>query len=246
MPRLPAGGGPRAGVRCPDSIRAPGDRCGSRPRCRRPDAAAHQHGDAVGQGEHRLHVVLHQQDVVLPAQPVQQRGHGSDSCWLMPAMGSSSSSRVGRQASTMASSSWRSSPCASAPAGTSARRPRPASSRCRAGRFPQRRRRARRPPEAEAVAAPRLHRHGHVLQRGEGLEHRGDLVRARQPAPHAPFDGHAGHVHAVQQHPAAVRPRSSLSWPISVVLPALLGPITACSSPGRTSSDRSSVTVRPP
>ena len=77
----------------------------------------------------------------------------------------------------------------------------------RAGRFPQRRRRARRPPEAEAVAAPRLHRHGHVLQRGEGLEHRGDLVRARQPAPHAPFDGHAGHVHAVQQHPAAVRPQ---------------------------------------
>ena len=77
----------------------------------------------------------------------------------------------------------------------------------RAGGLPQRRRRVRRPPEAEAVAAPRLHRHGHVLQRGEGLEHRGDLVRARQPAPHAPFDGHAGHVHAVQQHPAAVRPQ---------------------------------------
>ena len=39
---------------------------------------------------------------------------------------------------------------------------------------------------------------------------------------------------------------SPLNWPISVVLPAPLGPITACSSPGRTSSDRSSVTVRPP
>ncbi|MNI80622.1 hypothetical protein D3C73_1371630 [compost metagenome] len=49
----------------------------------------------------------------------------SDSCWLMPAMGSSSNSSDGWQASTMASSNCRSSPCASSPAGVSARADKP-------------------------------------------------------------------------------------------------------------------------
>src|SRR5690348_15512873 len=47
-----------------------------------------------------------------------------------------------------------------------------------------------------------------------------------------------------------MRPASGASrpeiWLISVVLPAPFGPITACSSPGRTSSVTSSVTRRPP
>src|SRR4029079_15759121 len=47
-----------------------------------------------------------------------------------------------------------------------------------------------------------------------------------------------------------MRPASGASspeiWLISVVLPAPFGPITACSSPGITSSVTSSVTRRPP
>src|SRR5436305_6842278 len=47
-----------------------------------------------------------------------------------------------------------------------------------------------------------------------------------------------------------MRPASGASmpeiWLISVVLPAPFGPITACSSPGRTSSVTASVTRRPP
>src|SRR5215475_3591879 len=50
--------------------------------------------------------------------------------------------------------------------------------------------------------------------------------------------------------PKPIRPASGVSnpeiWLISVVLPAPFGPITACSSPGRTSSVTSSVTRRPP
>ena len=50
--------------------------------------------------------------------------------------------------------------------------------------------------------------------------------------------------------PNRMRPASGASspeiWLISVVLPAPFGPITACSSPGRTSSVTSSVTRRPP
>src|SRR3954454_2157810 len=37
-----------------------------------------------------------------------------------------------------------------------------------------------------------------------------------------------------------------VSWLISVVLPAPLGPMMACNSPGMTSSDRLSVATRPP
>src|ERR1041385_8287334 len=48
----------------------------------------------------------------------------------------------------------------------------------------------------------------------------------------------------------AMRPASGASspeiWLISVVLPAPFGPITACSSSGRTSNVTSSVTRRPP
>src|SRR6476619_2450756 len=48
----------------------------------------------------------------------------------------------------------------------------------------------------------------------------------------------------------AMRPVSGASspeiWLISVVLPAPFGPITPCSSPGRTSNVTSSVTRRPP
>src|SRR4051794_35809189 len=47
-----------------------------------------------------------------------------------------------------------------------------------------------------------------------------------------------------------ILPASGLSspeiWLISVVLPAPFGPMTACSSPGRTSSVTSSVTRKPP
>ncbi len=37
------------------------------------DGAPHQHGHAVGQGEHRIHVVLHQQHGEPAAQALQQR-----------------------------------------------------------------------------------------------------------------------------------------------------------------------------
>src|SRR5882762_11810513 len=37
-----------------------------------------------------------------------------------------------------------------------------------------------------------------------------------------------------------------VSWLISVVLPAPLGPMMACSSPGMTSSDKLSVALMPP
>ncbi|KAG0905455.1 hypothetical protein G6F31_021934 [Rhizopus arrhizus] len=47
----------------------------------------------------------------------------------MPAIGSSSSSKVGWHASTIANSSWRSSPWASSPADVWARADRPASAR---------------------------------------------------------------------------------------------------------------------
>ena len=143
MPRLPAGGGPRAGVRCPDSIRAPGDRCGSRPRCRR---ETRPYTSTVTRSDRANTACMScstSRMLYCRRSPCSSAVMASDSCWLMPAMGSSSSSRVGRQASTMASSSWRSSPCASAPAGTSARRPRPAFQR-RAGRFPAPASRARR------------------------------------------------------------------------------------------------------
>src|SRR3990170_3718111 len=39
---------------------------------------------------------------------------------------------------------------------------------------------------------------------------------------------------------------SPVSWPISVVLPAPLGPMMACSSPARTSSTMSSQATTPP
>ncbi|MNP74503.1 hypothetical protein D3C76_1713910 [compost metagenome] len=37
--------------------------------------AVHQHRDAVGEGEHRVHVMLDQQDRVTALEAVQQLGH---------------------------------------------------------------------------------------------------------------------------------------------------------------------------
>ena len=60
-------------------------------------------------------------------------------------------------------------------------------------------------PEAEAVALRGLHRHQHVLQRGEFAKDRGDLVRAREPGAGALFDGQGGDVAPVEMNRAFVR-----------------------------------------
>ena len=100
--------------------------------------------------------------------------------------------------------------------------------------------------EAEARPDARLHRERDVLQRREARQDRGDLERAREPARARACTGSR----VTSSPPNRMRPASGASspeiWLISVVLPAPLGPIIACSSPGATSSETSSVTRSPP
>ena len=164
----------------------------------------------------------------------------------MPAIGSSSSSSLGRVASVIAISSCRRSPCASAATGTSVRAveshlvERVTRARCVKRGFGQ-----HRPPEREAVAGMRLHGQHHVDQRGEIREHRRDLVRAAEAQQRAPMHRQRGDVAAVEAGCVPASGASSPdSWLISVVLPAPLGPITACTSPGSTVRSTPSVAVQ--
>ena len=72
------------------------------------DAAIDQHRDTVGEREHRLHVVLDQQDGQFALELAQVSTMRASSG--IPAIGSSSSSISGRVASAMAISSCRCSP----------------------------------------------------------------------------------------------------------------------------------------
>jgi hypothetical protein len=89
--------------------------------------------------------------------------------------------------------------------------------------------------EAEARAGAGLHGKRGVLQHGEAGEDRGDLERARQPQ-----RTRSGIDNRMMSAPSKRMAPSSLaaipeSWWMSVVLPAPLGPMMACSSPGSTS-----------
>ena len=187
----------------------------------------------VGQREHGVHVVLDQQDRVLALQLLQQRAPRlrtrPGSCRPSARRAAAASAPV---ASTIAISSWRRSPCASAATGTLRAVEQAHLAQRGQRRLGQRPLARRRLPEAEAVAGMRLHRQRDVLQHAEIGEHRGDLERAPEPG-HA-RGGSGGS--CVRSWPSkTMRPSSGrispLSWLISVVLPAPLGPITACSSP---------------
>ena len=145
------------------------------------DAAVDQHGDAVGEREHRLHVVLDQQDGQLALELAQQsRPCARISSGPMPAIGSSSSSMRGVVASAMAISSWRCSPWLSLATSTSRAVGEADARQRRARGLAQLGLAARVAPEAEGMAGMRLHGERHVVERGEIGEQRGDLERARE------------------------------------------------------------------
>src|SRR5213078_296658 len=169
-----------------------------------------------------------------------------DSSRLIPATGSSSNRSRGRVASAMAISSCRCSPCARLAARTSARPLNPTESRtARAGSRSARSARAGRQkrklcPECAWTASATL----------SSAEKSGKmLVIWNERA--SPSRDRAGASRRVTSRPAkrvvpASGLRSPASWPISVVLPAPLGPMSACVSPSSTSRSTRSVARRPP
>src|SRR5712691_2558826 len=164
----------------------------------------------------------------------------------VPAMGSSRRRTFGSMASAMASSSARFSPCESCPAGTLARSARPTSaSAARAGPFnassaAARPTRRRLDPMRDCTASATFssaEKPGRIEltwnDRARPSRARaciGSAVTSRPPNRIAPESG-------------AISPDT---WLISVVLPAPLGPMTACSSPGMRSKVTSSVTTSAP
>ena len=129
----------------------------------------------------------------------------TDSSGPMPAIGSSSSSMRGRVASAMAISSWRCSPWLMLETSTSSRPARPTrASTSRAGSRNAASLRASR-QKLERMAGVRLHRERHVVERGEIVEQRGDLERAREPELAAPVDRQRGDVVAGEADAAGVR-----------------------------------------
>src|SRR6266403_706936 len=169
-----------------------------------------------------------------------------DSSAPMPATGSSRSSSRGRVASAIAISSCRCSPWASVPATTSARAPSPTrSSVARAGS-----RRARSAlagvqkrklwPAWACTARATL---SSAVNSGKMLVIWNERARPRRER--------VGPGNPVTSSPAnrivpASGARSPESWPISVVLPAPLGPMIASVSPSATSRSTPSVATRPP
>ena len=115
-----------------------------------------------------------------------------------------------------------------------------------ARRIPSAREPLRRVPETEAVRLGRLDRERHVALRGEA---RKMLVIWNERA--SPSRARAAVASAVMSRPSKrIAPVSGASspviWPIKVVLPAPLGPIRACTSPRRTSSEISSHALSAP
>ena len=122
----------------------------------------------------------------------------ADSSGPMPAIGSSSSSTRGLVASAIAISSWRCSPwLRSATQHVGARGETDAFERG-ARRLAQFRLAARVAPEAEGVAAVRLHGERDIVERGEIGKQRGDLERAREPEHAAAVDRQRRDVAAVE------------------------------------------------
>src|SRR5437899_112470 len=184
--------------------------------------------------------------VTRPLRPPRRRTIRCDSSRPMPATGSSSRSSRGRVANAMAISSCRCSPCARLAARTSARSPRPTESRtASAGARRARSARAGRQkrklwPECAWTASATL---------STAVKSRKMLVIWKERA--SPSRDRVGASSDVTSWPAKrVIPASGLRspaiWPISVVLPAPLGPMTACVSPSGTSRSTRSVARRPP
>src|SRR5882757_4581183 len=182
----------------------------------------------------------------LPLNPRRKPMRRCDSSAPMPAIGSSSSSRLGSPASAMAISSWRCSPWLRAEASVSARWASPTSARpCRAGRRrdSSRRASARKRKEWPACACTAS------ATLSTAVNSRSTDVIWKERA--SPSRTRACVGRRVTSRPANwMVPESGLrlpvSWPTSVVLPAPLGPIRAWISPGRTSIETESVAKRPP
>ena len=161
-------------------------------------------------------------------------------------MGSSSSRTLGRVASAMASSSARFSPCASSPAGTCARSPKPTSaSAAIAGPFKASSAAAR--PSARKLEPQRDCTASATFSSAE-KPGRIELTwndRAKPAAARA-CTGKP----VISRPPNRMLPESGATspeiWLISVVFPAPFGPMTACSSHGMRSKVTSSVTTRAP
>src|SRR5215213_5195178 len=170
----------------------------------------------------------------------------SASSWPVPAIGSSSSSSFGSIASAMLSSSARFSPCESSPAGKSARSVSPTcTSAARAGMFnssssaafPKNRKLVPRRACMASATFSRTEKRGRI-----------EVIWNERASPRC---ARRSTGMRVTSSPAnMIVPASGANnpeiWLISVVLPAPFGPITACSSPGITSSVTASVTRRPP
>src|SRR4051812_6138412 len=164
----------------------------------------------------------------------------------VPAIGSSSSNSLGSIASAMASSSARFSPCERSPAGKPARSPSPTCvSAASAGAF----------NSSSSAALPKNrklvpHRACTASATFSSTEKRGriEVIWNERASPRCARRSTAKRVTSSPAN--TMRPASGASkpeiWLISVVLPAPFGPITACSSPGSTSSVTPSVTRRPP
>src|SRR5262245_32333043 len=170
----------------------------------------------------------------------------ADSSGPMPAIGSSRSSMLGRVASAIAISSWRCSPWLRLATSTSARSARPTCARtARAGSRSAASRRALRQkrnewPLCACTASATL---SSAVKSGNS-----EVIWNERARPSALRRWMGS---AVMSRPAkATRPESGaispVSSPISVVLPAPFGPMTACSSPAGTLSVMSSDATTPP
>ncbi len=164
----------------------------------------------------------------------------------MPAIGSSSRSTRGFVASAIASSSWRCSPWLRSAHSMSARPARPTrSSAARAGSrssvSPRASRQKRKEwPLCACTASATL---SSAVQSGNS-----EVIWNERASP-SMLRRYTGS--AVMSLPSnRMRPASGaispVSWPISVVLPAPLGPITACNSPRSTASEIPSDAITPP
>ena len=214
-------------------------RCrGSRRRAGRNDTPIDQHRDAVGEREHRIHVVLDQEDRRLSL----QRFAAARPCARIrsvpsPAIGSSSSSSCGcvakRDREFELASARRGEHCTT---GTSARAVEadamrvPAAAAARAGGLASARpaRKRKRVPGCACTASATL------SSAVKSSSSDGDLERAREPSEQRAIGRQRRDLASAEMdrcpHPACSSP---VSCAISVVLPAPFGPMIACSSPRR-------------
>src|SRR5712671_3226757 len=170
----------------------------------------------------------------------------ADSSGPRPAIGSSSSSKRGLVASAIASSSWRCSPWLSRDTSVSARPSRPTrASAARAGvrNAGSRRASPQKRNEWPACACTASATLSSAVKSGNS-----DVIwneRARPSALRAWGGSGVMSWRSNQTRPASGA-SSPPSWAISVLFPAPLGPMMACSSPGATSSIMSSEAITPP